>query len=117
MAHVLIVVNDLFFADRLSNGLTASGHGGQVVDLSTDDLPDVSPQTDLLIIDLEAGPAALDLIRAGKAAGKPVIAFGPHTDLELRQRALGAGADQVVAKSRLVTGFAELISAAIRPQS
>lgn len=39
----------------------------------------------------------------------PVVAFGPHTDLDLRARALDAGADAVVAKSRLVTGLDELI--------
>jgi predicted metal-dependent hydrolase len=39
----------------------------------------------------------------------PVLAFGPHTDLELRARALDAGCDVVVAKSRLVTGLPELI--------
>jgi len=39
----------------------------------------------------------------------PVLAFGPHTDLELRARALDAGCDVVVAKSRLVTGLPELV--------
>jgi predicted metal-dependent hydrolase/CheY-like chemotaxis protein len=39
----------------------------------------------------------------------PVLAFGPHTDLELRERALDAGCDAVVAKSRLVTALPELI--------
>jgi predicted metal-dependent hydrolase len=39
----------------------------------------------------------------------PVLAFGPHTDLELRETALDAGVDAVVAKSRLVTALPELI--------
>jgi predicted metal-dependent hydrolase len=39
----------------------------------------------------------------------PVLAFGPHTDLDLRARALDAGCDVVVAKSRLVTGLPELV--------
>ena len=39
----------------------------------------------------------------------PVLAFGPHTDLALRETALDAGVDAVVAKSRLVTGLPELI--------
>jgi predicted metal-dependent hydrolase len=39
----------------------------------------------------------------------PVVAFGPHTDLDLRARALDAGVDAVVAKSRLVTGLSDLI--------
>jgi predicted metal-dependent hydrolase len=39
----------------------------------------------------------------------PVLAFGPHTDLALRETALAAGVDAVVAKSRLVTALPELI--------
>jgi predicted metal-dependent hydrolase len=39
----------------------------------------------------------------------PVLAFGPHTDLDLRAQALDAGCDIVVAKSRLVTGLPELV--------
>jgi predicted metal-dependent hydrolase len=38
-----------------------------------------------------------------------VVAFGPHTDLDLRAAALDAGANAVVAKSRLVTGLPALI--------
>jgi predicted metal-dependent hydrolase len=38
-----------------------------------------------------------------------VLAYGPHTDLELRTRALDVGCDAVVAKSRLVSALPELI--------
>jgi len=39
----------------------------------------------------------------------PVIGFGPHTDLDLRARALEAGCDVVLAKSRLLSALPELI--------
>ncbi len=39
----------------------------------------------------------------------PVLAFGPHTDIELRAAAVDAGCDAVVAKSRLVTALPDLI--------
>src|SRR5262245_5494887 len=39
----------------------------------------------------------------------PVVGFGPHADLDLRARALEAGIDQVVAKSRLLSALPELI--------
>jgi CheY-like chemotaxis protein len=39
----------------------------------------------------------------------PVVAFGPHTDLDLRAAAVDAGCDAVVAKSRLVTALPDLI--------
>lgn len=39
----------------------------------------------------------------------PVIAFGPHVDLELRAEAEAAGCDVIVAKSRLLSALPELI--------
>ncbi len=111
MAKVLVVVNDLFFADRLANGLVGTGHAGQVVDLSMDPIPTISPETELVIVDLEAGDSAFQVIQLARAVQTPVLAFGPHTDTALRQRALDAGADRVVAKSKLTTNFGELIAA------
>lgn len=111
MANVLVVVNDLFFADRLANGLTSTGHAGQVVDLSMDPVPTIAPGTELVIVDLEAGDPAFEIIRSARALQTPVLAFGPHTDTALRQQALDAGADRVVAKSKLTTNFGELIAA------
>lgn len=40
----------------------------------------------------------------------PVLAYGPHTDLDLRARALAAGCDAVLAQGRLVSAMPELIS-------
>ena len=40
----------------------------------------------------------------------PVLAYGPHTDLELRARALAAGCDAVLAQGRLVSALPELIT-------
>jgi len=39
----------------------------------------------------------------------PVIAFGPHTDLDLRARAIDVGCDAVIAKSRFLSALPELI--------
>lgn len=39
-----------------------------------------------------------------------VIAFGPHMDLSLRGRALAAGADEVIANSKLMTELPGLLS-------
>lgn len=111
MAHVLIFVNDLFFADRLANGLTGAGHTGRVVDLSLETAPPLTEEVDLVVVDLEAGGEALSLIQAARAAAKPVLAFGPHTDADLRLQAIAAGATRVVPKSKLTTAFAELIAA------
>ena len=71
-------------------------------------------QPRLIIVELSstAIPWA-EWIAAAKASPAtrriPVLAFGPHTDLELRETALVAGCDAVVAKSRLVMALPVLI--------
>ncbi len=111
MAVIFAVVSDLFFADRIENGLRQLGHEPAVVDLSTAaGTPAVPDRAGLVLVDLEAGERALAVVRAAKAAGRPVLCFGPHTDLALRRAALEAGATRVVAKSKLTASFADLIS-------
>ncbi len=39
----------------------------------------------------------------------PVIAFGPHTDLDLRTRAIDVGCDAVIAKGRFLSALPELV--------
>jgi hypothetical protein len=54
------------------------------------------PDVDRLIVDLTA--RAYDGVNAvvmAHAAGKPVLAVGQHDDVDLRRRALAAGADRV----------------------
>lgn len=69
----------------------------------------------LIIVDLNSTtlpwPAWVAAIKAGAATRRiPVLGFGPHTDLALRERALDVGCDAVVARSRLVSGLPELIA-------
>ena len=111
MARVLAVVNDLFFAERIGGALRQLGHDASVIDLSLGGLPaaGVLP-ADLLLADLEGGESALEAIRRVKAAGVPVLAFGPHVDLTLREQALAAGATKVVAKSKLTASFVDLLA-------
>lgn len=110
MAFIFAVTADLFFAERFEHALRQLGHEARVVDLSAGPAPDALPGgTDLALIDLEAGPVALDLVQKARAAGVKVLAFGPHVDTELHEAARQAGADQVVAKSKLTRSLAELI--------
>jgi len=110
LTKLLVAVRDLFFAERLGNGLRALGYKPEVVDLSLESAPSVPPGTALAVVDLEAGEAGLSVIRGARAAGVPSLAFGPHTDLALRQAALEAGANRVVAKSKLTSSLAELVA-------
>ena len=47
--------------------------------------------------------------REGRLDGLPIIAFGPHTDLALRRRALDAGVSHVVANSKAMLDPGKLV--------
>jgi DNA-binding response OmpR family regulator len=113
MSFVYAVVSDLFFGDRIGTALQRLGYRAEVIDLSEGAVPTLSQEIDLLLVDLEGGSPSLEAIQAARTLGKPVLAFGPHTDLALRAAALAAGADLVVAKSKLTTSFAELVQASL----
>lgn len=110
MAFVYVVVRDLFFAERVENALRQLGHQVKVTDISQEGKADLPAGADLLLVDLEAEEPALSAIEAAHRAGIRVLAFGPHTEVELWQAAKAAGADRVVAKSKLTTAFADLIA-------
>jgi hypothetical protein len=44
----------------------------------------------------------------------PILAFGAHIDIELRNRALGAGVDRYLARSNFSEGLIEFVAAAVR---
>jgi DNA-binding response OmpR family regulator len=94
-ARVVVLADDLIWSTRLSGHLTAIGASPLVV---RDAVAFVAalPGADGAIVDLTAraydGIAA---IQAGHRAGTPVLALGQHDDVELRKRALAAGADRV----------------------
>ena len=48
-------------------------------------------------------------IRAARASGLPVLAFGSHMDLEARAKALEAGAQRVVANSKFTSDMVGLV--------
>lgn len=111
MAFVYAVTADLFFGERFEHALRQLGYQAEVVDLSAGPAPQALPESiNLALIDLEAGPVALELVRTARAAGVKVLAFGPHVDTDLRHAAQEAGADRVVTKSKLTASFAELIA-------
>ena len=60
------------------------------------------PEVDRVIVDLTARAYdGVDAIVVARAAGRPVLAVGQHDDLDLRKRALAAGADRVYAYRKL----------------
>ena len=73
----------------------------------------------LVIVDASADNVPwLEWVRAAKddptTEAVPILAFGSHKDIELRNRALGAGIDRYLARSNFSDGLAEFVAAAVR---
>jgi hypothetical protein len=97
VARVQSLVTDLMLSSRVSEPLNAAGH--EVVG-GTEPAADV----DAIVADLDAVDA-----EALAAAGPPTLGFYSHTDVETRKRALEAGVDVVVPRSRMVRELPELV--------
>ncbi len=109
--RVLILADDLIWADRLGRAVADSGAASVAV--RTRAAFDAGlPDADAVIVDLTAraydGIAAIE---AGTALGVPVLAVGQHDDHATRKRALAAGADRVLAYRKLFEDGPDSIAA------
>ena len=107
----VVVVKDLFFETRLAGGLGQLGLHPRFV-RSWDDLSAAAAPAVLALVDLAARQVdPIEAIRQVRTERPdlPVLAFGSHKDLDLRQRALAAGATRVVANSTLSTDLPGLV--------
>ena len=100
---VVAVVPDLFFQSRILS--VARSCGRQVSFAAKSDEVDFK----LALVDLDA-PQSIETISALRLSSRaPIIAFGPNVDTEKRKAARVAGADRVLAKSKLVTELPRLL--------
>ena len=95
------MADDLIWSTRLAELVRGAG-ATPVAVRSLPDLGRALIEADAVIVDLTAraydGVAA---VAAASQANRPVLAIGQHDDLELRRRALAAGADRVDPYRRL----------------
>lgn len=99
--RVIVLAQDLIWADRLARAVEAAGAEAVRVG-SLERLDQSLPGASAAIVDLTA--LAYDgviAIERARAAGARVLAVGQHDDHELRKRALAAGADRVYAYRKL----------------
>jgi hypothetical protein len=99
---VAILGDDLIWTTRLADAVTAAGgrpaRSRRLADFETA-LVDAPT---LAIVDLTAlAYDGIEAIRAATAAGVRTLAVGQHDDVELRKRALAAGAARVLAYRKL----------------
>jgi CheY-like chemotaxis protein len=123
MACVVALIPDLLFGSQVQGQLKAAGHAVELVrdaaqvaariegtDRAEADVVDVLV-VDLTDPDLD-GPALVSELRgADVLAGVGVLGFYAHVEPAVRDRALAAGFDRVVPRSRMAREGAELIAA------
>ena len=122
--RIVAVVRDLFFAIRIRETLTPRGYTVEVAKSAAalQGLLDAAGQPiALIIIDLAfaaIAPATIvaELKGAPATAGIPILAFGSHLDHASRDAAKAAGADRVVANSKLAEALPDLVSRYALPQ-
>jgi DNA-binding response OmpR family regulator len=111
---ILALEKDLFFSVKMRD--TLRHHGMEVITVRT--LPAFeqrlvatgNEQPVLAIVNTATtGVDWEGAIRAARARGLPVLAFGSHMDLEARAKALQAGAQKVVANSKFSSDMPGLV--------
>jgi len=116
---IIALVPNLMFTTRIED--VARKNGAAVIS-PTDRASFLNALFDgarLVLIDANSlDPVWLDWVSAAKdnpaSESVPVIAFGSHTDLTLRDRCLNAGVDRYMARSNFVEGLLEIVAAAVR---
>jgi hypothetical protein len=97
---VAALVPDLLFGSRVKAMLEEAGHEVALV-------RDVPGDADALVVDLTTPDADVEAI--GRAA-IPTLGFFAHVEPEVRERALAAGFDVVVPRSRFNREGPELVA-------
>jgi CheY-like chemotaxis protein len=115
--RIIAVVRDLFFAIRICETLAPRGYRVDVAKSrgAFDTLIAAAGLPALVIVDLafvaSDPPALIAALRAApRTATLPILAFGSHLDRAARDAAREAGADRVVANSKLAEALPELVA-------
>jgi CheY-like chemotaxis protein len=115
MARVAALIPDLLFGSKVQSALQTAGHE---VDLITGELEvwDEVGGIDLLVIDLTSpdvdGVELFEtLATGGELHDVRSLGFFAHVEPEVRERALQAGFDLVVPRSRMAREGAQLVDA------
>jgi len=111
---ILYCAADLIWATRIkatAEALSLNARPVRNADMLTARLAD--SQIRGLILDLDAGPVAFDLLAQARVATNPipVVVFGPHVAVDLLERARAGGADQVMPRGAFDKGLPEILKA------
>jgi CheY-like chemotaxis protein len=115
MARVVALIPDLLFGSRVQGQLVAAGHEVELLG-DAQRVGERLAGTHVLVVDLtspDLDGAALvrELSDAGALGGVGTLGFFAHVDPAARERALDAGFDRVVPRSRMAREGAALVAA------
>ncbi len=112
---IVLIVDDLMFLPRLEETLKKLSYRPITASNDVDLTRAVGSAPVLAIVDLFSRSfdweALIGLIKGPNKKGGhvPVLGFGPHVDLALRERALAAGCDAVVGRGAIANQLPQLI--------
>ena len=114
MARVAALIPDLLFGSKVQASLEAAGHEVDLLTGAVETWDEVAG-IDLLVVDLTSpdvdGVELFEtLATGGELHGLRSLGFFAHVQPEVRERALAAGFDQVVPRSRMAREGAQLVT-------
>lgn len=113
---VVVLDTDLFFRVKVTDALRHAGYTVQNVRTAETFSQALAEHPALALLNLAArGLAWEPAIASARAANVPVIAFGPHVELELQAAARQAGATRVISNSKLATDLLGVVSRVLQP--
>jgi CheY-like chemotaxis protein len=115
MARVAALIPDLLFGSKVQSALEAAGHEVDLITAEVEAWDEVGG-IDVLIVDLTStdvdGVGLFEtLASGGELHGVGTLGFFAHVQPEVRERALAAGFDVVVPRSRMAREGAALVGA------
>lgn len=103
MRRVAVLADDLIWASRLVAAVQRAG-AEPVRSTRPAELDPLLADDSLAAVVVDLGGRTydgVDAVRRAAGSGRPVLAVGQHEDLELRRRALAAGARRVYSYNKL----------------
>jgi hypothetical protein len=95
LGHIVVLAQDLIWATRLLSLLKAAGADGKQAKTLREFEAEL-PQSDRAIVDLTASSyEPLEAVALAAHQGVDVVCVGQHEDLQMRRRAVAAGATRV----------------------
>jgi hypothetical protein len=113
MATIILIVDDLMFLPKLEGQLRNLGYRPVAATQETELTRALFTAPVLAIVDLFSSTIGwerlIPFIKGSKAGHLPILGFGPHVDLELRERALALGCTAVVSRGAITSQLEHLV--------